>query len=71
MRWLIARTFIQRSLRHKERHDLLHQCTEDCGDHEQGIDHVLQTLLAGVCAVEREADEQSRGYAKTKLGQDI
>ena len=62
---------IQRSLRDKVRHHLLHQVGEEDQEHEDGHHLVLQALKRERLLVESKADEQRREHAHGQLGVDV
>lgn len=55
--WALA-DFIEISLKHEAREDLLYEGREDGGDHEDGEDGVLYAELRVVLVEEGEADEE-------------
>lgn len=61
--------FVQSTLRHKVRHDLLHKLTKDGEKHEDGEHLILETLLTERRLVEDETDEECLvGVSKLRSG---
>ena len=62
---------VERALADEKRHDLVNQRGEDCGDHEDGEEHVLHALLRSVGIVERESNEQTSRNAEHELSENV